>query len=276
MSSKYCAIIAVVVCTMVVPVQAAPLVVDGNLSDWGVTVADNNGSVYGLASDIGLLGFMVEDQNDSAGDSGYLGPNHGGQNYDAEMIAVAYLDSRIYVSIVTGQRPDNGFQRYAPGDIYIETADAVYGIEIGGGEGGGPGSAVVTGDSGSTYSLSGNGYTQAHTVAPVAQTAGSIWCGPTWVYDPINPYSPTQVDTSLAGSLVGVAEFIYTRDTSTAQHAVIELAFDFDILGGENIETIRWTPSCGNDEVIVNPSPVPEPSTLSLLAASFLFFVRRR
>lgn len=92
---------AMACCTVSV---ASPITVDGNLSDWGAAVWDSNESnFYHLSSSIGLLGFVREDQSDSAGDSGYLGPHYGGQNYDAEFMGVALQGSTLYMAIVSGQ-----------------------------------------------------------------------------------------------------------------------------------------------------------------------------
>ena len=61
--------------------SASAITIDGNLSDWGVTVADGNNSNFSSPSaTIGLVSAFTEDQNDFAGDSGYVGPNYGGQN----------------------------------------------------------------------------------------------------------------------------------------------------------------------------------------------------
>ena len=80
---------SVVLCCTFVAAPASAFVIDGNLEDWGVTVADGNKSTYDFLGDINLLASMVDDQNDYALWFGYLGPNRGGQNYDAEMLAVA-------------------------------------------------------------------------------------------------------------------------------------------------------------------------------------------
>src|SRR3569623_1864256 len=123
---------------------ASPIQVDGDLSDWDVVVSDGNESnFYHLNPSIGLLGYHRDDQSDSAGDGGYLGPHYGGQNYDAEFMGVALQDSMLYVAIVTGQRPDNGLERYSPGDILIVTSNGLFGIEVGGGKGGNNGSAIT-------------------------------------------------------------------------------------------------------------------------------------
>jgi len=270
------AIAIVGVCLAAVSAQGAPIAIDGYLGDWGVNVGDDNTTVISFASDIGLLGTFTEDQDDHGGDGFLLGPNYGGQNYDAEMMAVAYQDSYLYISILTGQRPDNGLKRYAPGDIYIETSGGVYGIEVGGGVGGGAGSALIAGDDGSTYNLNAQGYVTTYGTTDSQQTAGSIWMGADWVPDPIDPYDPAQLSVNASSAMVGVADYIYTRDRDTSQHAVIELAFDLSVLGGEVIDYVRWTPSCGNDEAIVPVNAVPEPATLTLMVLSVLGLVRRR
>jgi hypothetical protein len=66
--------------------QAGPIAVDGNVADWGISVGDGNTSNLSApaVSGAAFFAFAREDQNDLAGDSGYLGPNYGGQNYDVE------------------------------------------------------------------------------------------------------------------------------------------------------------------------------------------------
>ena len=162
---------------------SAALVVDGDLSDWGLTVVDNNLSdLTSFTPGIGLLGYHEEDQDDLAAHSFFLGPSRGGQNYDAELMAVALQGDDLYIAIATGMRPDNGLVYYAPGDIKIETSAGTFGIEVGGGEGGvSPGSAIMEGASGSTYELNGDATTKAHHVADLLQTAGSIWGNTNWI-----------------------------------------------------------------------------------------------
>jgi hypothetical protein len=255
----------------VVPAIAAPITVDGSLADWGISVADGNRSNYSglIGAGSGLLGSHVEDTSDWAGDAGYVGPNYGGQNYDAEFLGVAYSGSTVYIGIVTGQRPDNGLQRFAPGDIYIRTQSGVFGIEVGGGAGGGPGGAIGEGAAGSFYTLNSDGYTTAHTSLP-ARVAGSIWRDPTWYMDPLDTPSPTQMVAANSGSYVGLADFVYTRNSVTMQHAIIELSFDAALLGGLSALTdSEWRAVCGNDELMVDIS-VPEPATLLLFGGSVL------
>ncbi len=250
------------------------IVADGNSADWGINPADNNLSDW--TPSIPLSASFLEDQDDLAGDGGFVGPNSGGQNYDSEYLAVTTESSNLYLLIVSGQRPDNGFQRYGPGDVRIVTSGGEYGIEIGGGAGGGPGGIVQTGDPGTTYQLQSNGYTSALMATDAAQTAGSVWSNPTWLLDPIPPQQQTQLQI-VGGTFAGTATYVYTRDTSTTQHAVMELCVPLTIFGGETILGISWFPACGNDELNVSTEIVPEPSAFVLVVAGIapLYLLRR-
>lgn len=255
---------------------AAPFAVDGNVSDWGVSVADNGASQ--LVPSIPLLYSAREDQSDTAGDGGYLGPNHGGQNYDVEFLGMAAQGTRLYLVLVSGLRPDNGFQRYGPGDIRLKINGTPYGIEVGGGAGGGPGGAIAEGDAGATYTLNGSGYTTAHAV-PAGQVAGSIWRNPAWILDPIAPQTPAQIQ---GGTYVGLADYVYTRNTVTQQHSIIELSIDAGLFGGISSIEVEWGPSCGNDvlaglaAVSIPNEELPAPGALSLLGAAFAGMAIRR
>jgi hypothetical protein len=287
----------------------AGVTVDGNLSDWGVvSVADNNGSNYGVSNNstgtTGLPGggtayYHTEDQNDNAGDGGFLDPNYGGQNYDAEYMGATIQGTKMSIAIVTGQRSDNGLNRFAPGDIQIVTSIGTFGIEAGGGPGtGGAAGAIVSGDLGSTYRLNSNGFTTGvlesdgtvtgnisgspALVASAQQTAGSMWLDPQWLLDPISPQGNTQFQF-VGGTLIGEVDYFYTNDTVTDEHAIIELSFDAAAMfgAGVTIESVHWRPSCGNDELnlTLGETVVPEPSSMiiwSMLALGAVFYRRRR
>ena len=264
---------------------AATITVDGDLSDWGVTVqdyctgtctsnSDKVGSVYNVLPDILS---MVEDTDDTRNNYD-VGPNSGGQNYDAQFLGVTRQADILYIGISSGQRPDNGPRKFGPGDIRLMLDGTVWGIEVGGGEGN-PTTATTpfsigAGAPGSTYQLNGNGYTTGHNAHTSGQVAGSLWAGPSWILDPITPQGPTQIDPNSTGTNKGLADYAFK--SSGTQHSVIELAFDISLLGLSQSTLagleIEWRPSCGNDELMVLvpagglPSqPVPEPAVLTLM-----------
>jgi hypothetical protein len=258
------------------------------LSDWGVSVADNNGSNFGVPAGAGqttlgdgsVMFYHLEDQSDTAGHSALLGPNYGGQDYDAEFMGVIINGTQLSIAIVTGQRPNNGFSFFGPGDIRIQTSQGVFAVEVGGGVGGGSGTAITEGALGTTYRLNSSGETKGvlmsdgtavgdltgpnpQLVANATQTAGSIWKDPQWILDPIAPQGPTQMQF-VGGTRIGEADYVYTRNSSTSQHSVIELTLNAGLFGGGTIESVFWRPSCGNDElnVDVDHQVVPEAGTL--------------
>jgi hypothetical protein len=279
------------------PTFAGPITVDGNVADWGISVGDNNTSNFSNPqindSSIRALFYASKDAPDTSGDSYFLGTNYGGQNYDVEFMGLAFDAEKLYLTIVTGQRPDNGFQRFSPGDIRIvaksgkdanATVLAQYGIEVGGGAGGlvgAPNTGMLEeGAPGSTYTLNSSGYTVGHT-AVTGRTVGSIWENPNWLLDPIEPGTPVQLNGG--GTYLGTADFVYTRNADpTTQHSVIELSLDLGIFGDAAALDIYWAPSCGNDVLVINddliPTSVPEPGVLAALGIGFLAFrfARRR
>lgn len=245
--------------------------VDGDLSDWGIAVSDNNLSVYaGLtnpSSGHAKLGgsdlfYQLEDQDDLAPITRFLGPNYGGQNYDAEFIGVVLSGSKMSIAIVTGQRPDNFLTNYSPGDLLIRTSTGIYGVEVGGAPPtpiGSTSAVVSSGDPGVTFNvIPNNGHTSGYRTSAgttggtppsgsvnALQVAGSIWQDPVWLNDPIAPFEPAQQLAPTTLTPFGQADFRYTLNSVTQQHSIIELAFDANGMG--SIYSVRWTPGCGND-----------------------------
>jgi MYXO-CTERM domain-containing protein len=303
---------------------ASAMSVNGNLSDWGVTVSDYTGSTgscgnvpsncvgtnWGtlpsngstLAGGAKLLGTSrdnntVEDGNDVSnnyGNAPQLSPFFGGQNFDAEFMGVAQQNGKLYVAIVSGQRPDNTFANFEPGDLKMVinsaggSANGTYGIELGGGSGhsgsGTTAAITTTGGNGSTYNLKSNG--TVNTVTSLSnQTIGSIWKGASFKSG-VNGTTATQINQNSHGTSAGVVDAIYeTQDTygtlsgNLRQHSIIELQIDLEALLGSDDPAVwaaytmdfTWGPSCGNDLVLSGVQlssgdiPTPEPAALTVL-----------
>jgi hypothetical protein len=300
---------------------AAITVGDGTLADWGVTVVDTpsggsctttstNASIchnsnFGTVNPTGatLLGSTIADQNDVSNSYKFSATLGGGQNFDAEFMAVAQgtggNKNHLYVAISTGQRPDNGTANYEPGDLKIAqtgglNSGVTYGIELGSTTG----AAITgTGGTGATFKLNSSANsTGLSALTPATQTVGSIFKNAVFRTG-AGGIAGTQLDTLASshsmenssggpttitggGSKIGAVTSIYESGNSvTTQHQIIELDIDLDTLlqtGGDHSTwgttflSLSWGPSCGNDLIVtfaLPPSgdiPNPEPATLAL------------
>jgi hypothetical protein len=180
---------------------------------------------------------------------------------------------------VTGQRRDNGLQRFSPGDIRFGTSKGIFGLEVGGGQGGTAGTSVVENNAGSTYTLNSSGFTTVHTASTpgavnVEHRAGSLWktAASDWILDPINGGTPPKNGNEpvqmqfVGGTYAGTADYIYLFDGTLGSHAVIELSISLNAFSGAIINEIQWAPSCGNDFVYIENAGIstPEPATLAM------------
>lgn len=261
----------------------AGFVADGSLTDWGSNNSWTTDSwitgLTGTGSGFTYV-FFKDDLAGNAGHSGVLGPNQGGQDYDAEFMGVAVIGNKLVISIVTGQRADNGASYYSPGDIRIQANNAIYGVEVGGGVGGGSQTQVNYNDAGATYLVNSNGFTTSpylDSTHPADHKAGTVWKDATWINDPIstptgptgppNFYGQNPVQQFTGGTHVGDStDYKYVMDSSHGQHAVIELSIDLGaFVGSITIDEIQWAPACGNDFVYVQPNiHVPEPASFAM------------
>jgi hypothetical protein len=296
----------------------AAITVDGNLDDWNITVrtgerasADvtapySGGTIIGVpgttqdygktkygngvaGSVAGLLGFVIEDSNDVITSSYEVGEDFGGQNYDAEGMFAATNGTHLLLAILSGQRPDNGFSEFAPGDIRIRIGDGrTFGVEVGGYLAQGVTSSnnaadngdtrIVEGDPGTFFVLNSSGITTGYSTDPPAgdglHRAGTLWQtdDTDWWTEQTGggsnpPFDRTQLQLTGGDQVNAVIDYVFTRDNNldtdgetidsssaaNKQHSVIELSIPWSALGlaPNQTLTIEWRPSCGNDNLVV-------------------------
>jgi hypothetical protein len=244
-----------------------------------------------------------EDGNDISNNYGgvqQLNPYSGGQNFDAEFMGVAQSNGKLFITIVSGQRPDNLRDDFEPGDLKLTItsgggpANGLYGIELGGGKAtndGGSGAAITgKGGAGSTYVLNANGYSTGETAT--TNKVGDVVKGATYIPHPLNtPLSDnTQMQDGTGTKTMEVDAIYETQDSVGNQHNIIELELDIATLLGttdKNAWTaynldLLWGPGCGNDVAVTGvqfaANDIPEPAGLALfgLGALGLGFLRRR
>lgn len=287
-------------CAAIGSVSAAPIpslnvALDGSLSEWGVTLLNNNQSNlnHNLAPGdssqacIQQNNFFQCEDTDDLSNSYYVSPVWGGQNYDVEFLGMAMQGNILYFGIGSGLRPDNGLRSYSPGDLFLRINGNQYVIEMGGGVAGATGGThQVQGSPGSYYVVENPGTVGGSAVTLGTNTlnnqvAGSVWSigqgTTTNGIGLIGAYKPVQFEAANGQTPLGIAQLFATLNETPAsynQHSVWELAVDLSIFGigaGQpfNVDEARWGPACYNDVLAVS-SVVPEPGTLALLGLGLL------
>ncbi|MBS3963562.1 MAG: PEP-CTERM sorting domain-containing protein [Methylomonas sp.] len=251
--------------TTMLPVHAASIVVDGNVSDWGLSRNGNANDWIPNRVISSNLEYIIEDQ--TGGASVRLFPGWGGQAYDVEALYAFTNTSHLFIALITGLSPNTpnnpAANSYGPGDFAIDfgsDGSFEFGIETTG--------------------------ANAGAVFRISEWAYGLW-------DSLGNYNPTNPDrrhptSILAGILVGDGDLIYT-DTPFKNmgvhrndaHYVIEAAIPLSVFTGFSGKfDIHWTMNCANDALLLDPflppSAVPEPSIIALLAFGILALSNRR
>jgi hypothetical protein len=249
--------------------QAASVIIDGKLADWGL---ESKGNLDDWIPDSALVPFgqyTIEDQ--TGGSNTYLTPGYGGQAYDAEAMYTFADNSNLYIALVTGLSPNTPTfgNSYGPGDFAIDFGrDGTFEFGI----------QTTGADIGKVYK-------------------NVVWDLGLWdtsnryinhSHQPANPLHPTSIKEG-TGTYVGMGQLIYDASLSfnnMGQHAadyhyVIEAAIPLAVFNGfSGLFDIHWTMNCANDSISVDPelARVPEPTTLALLMLGLtgMAFSKRR
>lgn len=242
---------------------ASAITIDGDLTDWGVTLPGTADAAVGAwAAGLGIA---------SGYDDGQVGPGAGGQNYDIEMYYATISGNYLYFALVTGfeQGGENGDalqSHYDGGDIFFNFGggagyDAAVRITDAASNGSTGIGNLYQGD----FSPSGNSFLNTLDVAHAAHE---------------NASNPWRVDDAEVGNLgvqhVGQVDLAYANGAAAnGDHNVFEFRIDLTLLGLTGAEVasqgfnVHWTQECGNDvfdwSVPGGLIVVPEPASMTLL-----------
>lgn len=250
--------------------QATSIIVDGNLSDWGL---HTNGDLNDWTASASLGSSLMRTLDDfQIGSNGYLSPGYGGQAYDAEALYSFSDGTNLYIALVTGLSPDTpniAGSSYGPGDLAIDFGNDgsfEFGIQT-------------------TGSDKGNIYQNASWGLGLWDVNGHYINDTHLAPDPSHPTSI--IDGS--GTLVGAAIMEYNNNAIQKMglyndnHYILEAAIPLLAFSGFSGEfVLHWTMNCANDAIQLisslpefastshNSTSVPEPATLALITLGML------
>lgn len=239
--------------------RAQTYVIDSNISDWGINATT-------------LISSTARSQyiEDFVGAGGFVGPQYGGQTYDAEAIYLDWNSSRVFVGVLTGMPPTH--TNYSPADILFDFNYS-------------PIDANLASTSTPDFALVVNNYS--------GLTVGNFYQGTTWANAQVSTSYVVAVKTgtvmSTLGSGANNVAFSYSTtgmtglgSTPADTHYFIEASIPVSAFGSfwnatgptQPVE-VRWSMYCGND--FISTVVVPEPSTVAGIGLMLggLFFARR-
>ncbi|HOW59360.1 MAG TPA: hypothetical protein PLO78_06530 [Candidatus Omnitrophota bacterium] len=239
-------------CFVFSPFASAAMVVDGSLSDWGVTPGAYNGSQAQWAPGAGVS-YISEDQNPSVD---YLNPGWGGQQFDVEALYFKREADIAYFALVTGF-PITGARGWGAGDLAIDMgSDTSYefGVKL---------------DSYNSTATRGNLLRNATWSFPYYDS------GPCRLLGGIDAGDPLLSDVLFGYANIGNGHYVYEYGINIALFGAY-----WDAVTYWNPDfTVHWTMGCGNDALDLHVRPVlnPEPQTYFLLFVGLgLFLLYRR
>lgn len=238
--------------SLVLQTSAHAYIVDGNISDWGINLADaaskNRNYLDTHTPTAPTANYVTEDNAMYTDGLIFVGPGWANKNnYDAEAL---YFDndlSKAYLAVVTGVAKTEA--TYPAGDIFIDT--------------------------GKYQNPSSPFYNPLKYQYAIKISDSKLYEVTSWQNSMI--YHASDPWRMAAGNYIADVPFVYSGNQNT--HYVLESSFNLSTLNLKDGDAayLHWTMGCGNDDLRLKASVnvVPEPASMALLAGGLMMGVKR-